>query len=107
MTPPMASEPYSALCGPRSTSTRSIVPGAISAKLKSPAAPLGSLTRMPSISTSVWPVLAPRSITPVVPAGPPACVTVSPGTERSASVREAGLLVASVSPLMTLMALPV
>jgi hypothetical protein len=106
-TPPIASDPYSALCGPFSTSMRSIALGANIAKSKSPLAAVGSLMRMPSIITRVWPVLAPRSRIFVVEPGPPDSVMSSPGTVRKASTSEPGLLVASVSLLTTLTALPV
>ena len=62
---------------------------------------------MPSIITSVWPVLAPRSRTLVVEPGPPLSLMSRPGTVRNASTSEPGLLVASVSPLTTLIELPV
>jgi len=57
--------------------------------------------------TSVWPVLAPRTRILVVEPGPPVSVISSPGTVRSASTSEPGLLVARVSLLTTLIALPV
>src|SRR3977135_3624747 len=86
---------------------RSMALGANIAKSKSPLAAVGSLIRMPSIMTSVWPVLAPRRRILVVEPGPPVSVISSPGTVRSASTSEPGLLVARVSLLTTLIALPV
>src|SRR6266567_3448267 len=86
---------------------RSMALGANIAKSKSPLAAVGSLIRMPSIMTSVWPVLAPRRRILVVEPGPPVSVISSPGTVRSASTSEPGLLVASVSLLTTLIALPI
>ena len=62
---------------------------------------------MPSIITSVWPVLAPRSRMFVVEPGPPLSEMSRPGTVLKASTSEPGLLVASVSPLTTLIELPV
>src|SRR5258708_2419961 len=98
---------WAALCGPCSTAMRSMALGANNAKSKSPLAAVGSLIRMPSIMTSVWPVLAPRRRILVVEPGPPVSVISSPGTVRSASTSEPGLLVASVSLLTTLIALPI
>ena len=62
---------------------------------------------MPSIITKVWPVLAPRSRMFVVEPGPPLSVTSTPGTVRNTSTSDPGLLVASVSPLITPIELPV
>jgi hypothetical protein len=86
---------------------RSMALGANMAKSKSPLAAVGSLIRIPSIITSVWPVLAPRSRMFVVEPGPPLSLMSRPGTVLKASTSEPGLLVASVSPLTTLIELPV
>ncbi len=44
-------------------------------------------TRRPSISTSVWLLLAPRRKTPLVEAGPPFMMISTPGRRRSSSAR--------------------
>ncbi len=77
------------------------------AKSKSPLAAVGSLMRMPSIITKVWPVLAPRMRTLAVAPGPPDSEISTPGTLRSASTSEPGLVACNVVLLTTLMALPV
>jgi len=51
ITPPMASEPYSPLCGPRRISTRAISPVNSWPKSNDWVGLLGSETSMPSIST--------------------------------------------------------
>ena len=66
--------------------------GANIAKSKSPLAAVGSLIRMPSIITRVWPVSAPRSRMFVVEPGPPLSEISRPGTVRKTSTSEPGLL---------------
>src|SRR3569833_2620484 len=88
ITPPMASEPYNAPCGPRSTSTWAMSPAR---SLEMSAAPLGvegSASSIPSHSTLVWLALVPRRKIELWPPAPPAWVTDRPGTSRSTSVSE-------------------
>ena len=47
----------------------------------------GSLKFMPSIITTTWLELAPRTNTEVCVPGPPDCCTDTPGTQRSTSSR--------------------
>ena len=66
MTPPMALEPQSVLCGPRSTSMRSMSSTVRVEKSNARVGLVGSLASMPSIRTSVCSELAPRRKTEVI-----------------------------------------
>ncbi len=81
-TPPMASAPYSALCGPGTNSMRSMLPTSISARSTPPP---NAFMRTPSTSTSVKSDSPPRGNIDVSAPRPPLRFTVSPGTVRSAS----------------------
>ena len=78
-TPPIASEPYNALCGPRTTSIRSTSPSGTWERSRPPP---NALARMPSTRTSVKSDSPPRGKTEVSVPGPPFRATANPGTER-------------------------
>ena len=65
ITPPMASEPKTALAAPLKTSIRSILSVCKNAKSKAPVGLEGSFISTPSINTKVWFELAPRIKTEV------------------------------------------
>ena len=66
----------------------------------------GSLTRMPSTSTSVWRTSPPRKDTVWIWPGPPFWVTVTPGDWRRRSATSRALDFAISSAEMTVIALP-
>jgi hypothetical protein len=84
-TPPIACEPYRVLIGPRTTSMRSRFSVSKWAKSIAPLGEEGSFAVMPSISSSVWLELAPRTKMEVCVPGPPDCCTETPGTVRNTS----------------------
>ena len=71
--------------GPRTISMRSRFSVRKWAKSGAPLGVDGSLTVMPSISTSTWLELEPRMNTEVCVPGPPDCCTEMPGTVFSTS----------------------
>jgi hypothetical protein len=92
MTPPIASAPYRLDAGPRRISMRSICASGIASSEVVPA--LDDATRMPSISTSVCALLAPRKKTPETAPGPPFWMTLDPGlmSEKLGEALRAGTL---------------
>ena len=80
-TPPIASEPYTALWGPRTTSMRST---SSSGTCDRSMPPPNALARTPSIMTRVKSDSPPRVNSDVTVPGPPFCWTVMPGTDRNA-----------------------
>jgi hypothetical protein len=67
ITPPMASEPHSELCGPASTSMRWTFEASRLEKSKPPAGADGSFTGTPSTNTTVLSPEAPRKRTVETP----------------------------------------
>ena len=88
ITPAMASDPYSALCGPRTTSIRSTSCSGTCDKSRPPPK---ALARMPSIITSVKSDSPPRVKSDVTVPGPPFCCSGQAG-HRSQRRREHELL---------------
>ena len=85
---------------------RSILSSEMAEKSNSLLMVVGSLTRTPSTSTSVWPVSPPRRRTVAAAPGPPDWVTVTPGTVRSIWATEVGDDCSISSRVMTETALP-
>ena len=85
MTPPIAWLPYIVVIGPRTTSMRSRFSVRKLAKSTAPLPLDGSLTLTPSISTSTWLELEPRTKTEVCVPTPPDCCTETPGMVLSTS----------------------
>ena len=82
MTPPMASDPHSADCGPRTTSIRDARSALrISNRGVSPDA--GSLILIPSTNSKVWLASAPRMRTSVSEPAGPDVATAADGVSRS------------------------
>src|SRR5215211_6100638 len=105
-TPPIASDPYNADCGPRRTSMRSTSARTSVEKSNSRPVVEGSLTRMPSIRTRVWRDSPPRMRTVWIWPGPPFWVTVRPGERRRRSPTSRTLDCSISSAVMTVTALP-
>ena len=84
-TEPIALDPNSALCGPRTISIRSTFSVVRCAKSYSPP---NAFTGTSSTKTSVKLDSPPRGNTPVTAPWPPVAATVRPGTVRSASASE-------------------
>ena len=101
ITPPIASEPYSPLCGPRKTSIRAMSPVNSWPKSNDSLGLLGSDTSMPSIRTLTSLELVPRMKTDVWPPGPPVWTTFRPGTAANASGTVRCCWLAMSAPVMT------
>ena len=84
MTELMASDPYNALCGPRTTSTRPTPSVETSPKSKYPPP---RLTFTPSIRIRLWSDSPPRVKSDVTPPRLPLWTRVKPGTSRNCSNR--------------------
>ncbi len=85
ITPPMESDPYSVLCGPRRTSILSTFAAERCAKLNTRPAEDGSFTSTPSTRTSVCSLFVPRRKTLERDPGPPLRTASRPTTSRRAS----------------------
>jgi len=85
MTPPSASDPHKADCGPRISSSR---PRLAAVKVSNRASLLAarSLKAMPSMKTRVWLASAPRMRTCACVPAPPDCATATPGARRMRSI---------------------
>jgi hypothetical protein len=90
ITPPIASEPQSIDCGPRKTSIRAMSSAYNCVKSNPPLVAVGSVSRMPSITTTLWLGSAPRIRKLVTWPNPPVRATLIPGIVTSTSLSATG-----------------